>query len=262
MTRRVDKTVLAECGKSIRLASLCLVVLLTAACAHRPAGQDIYDPLEPQNRKVHEFNRSLDSKIVRPLARTFGGSGGKPGPVRRGISNFASNIDQPRHVVNNVLQGRGENAGHNMFRFLVNTVFGFGGLLDPATDMGLEERDTDFGETLHVWGSGEGRYLELPLLGPSTERDALGRIVDTVLNPARAIGDEQLRTASSLAGAADKVGDRSQFSNTVDDILYQSADSYAQTRLLYLQNRRFKLGQDTAPSEEDGFDPFESFDAQ
>ena len=258
----MDKNLFSVLFRPLRLAGLCAVLSLTVACAHRPAGQDIYDPLEPQNRKVHEFNRTVDRTIVRPIARTFGGGGGANGPVRRGVSNFASNLDQPRHVVNNVLQGRIENAGHNFFRFLVNTTVGFGGLLDPATDMGLEERDTDFGETLHVWGSGEGRYLELPLLGPSTERDALGRIVDTVMNPTRAIADEQLRTASSVAGLADRVGDRSQFSNTLDDILYESADSYAQTRLLYLQNRRFELSGGEAPSEEDGFDPFESFDAQ
>ncbi len=86
-------------------------------------------------------------------------------------------------IVNNLLQGRLENAAHNSVRLLFNSTIGLGGLFDIATDIGLEERSTDFGATLHVWGAEEGAYVVLPLLGPSTERDALGTIVDFFTNP-------------------------------------------------------------------------------
>lgn len=243
--------------RKVGLISAITAVLLLGACASPPgATGDIYDPLEPRNRKVHEFNRKVDRSLLRPVSQGYGRA--VPRPIREIISNFASNLDQPRLVVNDLLQGRIEDAGHNTFRFLMNGLFGLGGLLDPATDMGLEKRDTDFGETLHVWGSGEGRYLELPFRGPSTERDAAGNAVDFVLNPLRYVGSSEFQLAGGVASAGSTVSDRFQFSDTIDSILYESADSYTQARLLYLQNRRFQLGVET--SEDEAFDPFEDFE--
>lgn len=234
------------------------VVLLTGACADPPVSSgSVYDPLERQNRNVHNFNREVDRRVLRPVSQTYGGA---VGPGQTFVSNFASNLDQPGLVINDLLQGRIEDAAHNTLRFLMNGLFGLGGILDPATEMGLEKRDTDFGETLHVWGSGEGRYLELPFLGPSTERDTVGIVVDAVLNPVRYLGSDDFRITANTAGASSTVGDRFQFSDTVDSILYDSADSYAQARLLYLQNRRFELGEQS--SEDEAFDPFEDFDIE
>ncbi|MBM7066017.1 VacJ family lipoprotein [Actibacterium sp. 188UL27-1] len=234
------------------------IVLLTGACANPPVSSgSVYDPLEARNRKVHNFNRKVDQKVLRPVSKRYGGA---VGPAQLFVSNFASNLDQPGLVINDLLQGRIEDAAHNTFRFFVNGIFGLAGVLDPATEMGLEKRDTDFGETLHVWGSGEGRYLELPFLGPSTERDTLGIVVDAALNPIRSLGSDDFQITANVAGASSTVGDRFQFSDTVDSILYESADSYAQARLLYLQNRRFELGGQA--SEDEAFDPFEEFDVE
>ncbi len=217
-----------------------LALALVAGCGAPAVTSGINDPHEARNREVHAFNKNIDRAFVRGGSGAYGEA--VPRPVRGGITNFVGNADMPRLVLNDVLQGEAEDALHNTFRFLVNTTFGIGGLLDPASDMGLEARQTDFGETLHVWGAGEGAYLELPVLGPSTERDAFGRAVDFAVNPLNFALPRKERVAVLGLGVVDAFGGRASFGSTVDSVLYDSADSYAQARLLYLQNRRFQLG--------------------
>lgn len=242
-------------GKKIRFVVTAPLLLagFLAGCA-APQGPDaVNDPLEPLNRGVHSLNKAVDKAVLRPVANAFtGGKGG--GAVSARVGDFADNLAKPGDIVNNVLQLRLVKAAENTLRFGFNTVFGLGGLFDVATEAGMPEGKTDFGETLHVWGFGEGFYLELPLLGPSTARDAVGEVVDTVMNPLNALPkpEKYIGTAAKLAS---KIGDRGQYSDTVDSVLYDSADSYSQARLLYLQNRRYELGQ---TSGEDSYvDPYE-----
>lgn len=240
----------------------CAFIFGVSACAPR-TDSGVYDPYETHNRRVHNFNKGLDSGVVRGGSGTYGKI--VPQPVRLTISNFVNNADMPRMIVNDILQGKIEDAGHNTFRFLINSTFGLAGLLNPASDMGLDSRDTDFGETLHVWGAGEGAYLELPIIGPSTERDAFGKVVDLALNPLKNSLPDDERLALKALGIAAQLGDRDQFSQTVDSVLYESADSYAQARLLYLQNRRFELGDENAVDYDDPYadpyyDPYEDLD--
>jgi phospholipid-binding lipoprotein MlaA len=166
----------------------------------------------------------------------------------------------PGDIANNLLQLRLADAGQNTLRLGVNLTFGLAGLLDVSSELGLEGQPTDFGETLHVWGVGEGPYLELPLAGPSTLRDTVGMAVDVALDPVgRALPVREANAATAIR-IFSRLGDRARFSDTVDSLLYDSADSYAQARLLYLQNRRFTLGQGGAASgaaSDDGFiDPY------
>ncbi|NEX45982.1 MlaA family lipoprotein [Pseudotabrizicola algicola] len=243
-------------------AALCLAAAaaLLAACAQKPAPTGFSDPLEANNREIHEFNRSVDRAILRPVANTFrsGTPGARPGPVMQGVTNFAQNLDVPGAVVNTLLQGRPQFALENTLRFALNTTVGIGGLFDPASAIGLHGKTTDFGETLHVWGVGEGNYVELPLLGPSTERDMVGRIVDIGLNPMRYVLPKPESNIVPVAKVVSSVGERSRYSETVDSVLYESADSYAQARLLYLQNRRFQLGQTAGEAADAAFeDPYE-----
>ncbi len=225
-----------------------------AACSPAPAPDLSFDPLEEQNREVHLANRDLDRFVVRPTSNAYGSV--LPAPVRTGIGNFASNLGLPGMVLNNLLQFRVEDAGANTMRFLLNTTLGFGGLLDIATDAGLAERSTDFGETLYVWGAPEGNYIELPVVGPSTERHAVGRVVDTIINPLNSVLQSPERGYATVTGVAARFGDRYRFSDFVDNVLYESEDSYAQARLLYLQNRRFQLSGSQAEAP-DYFDPYE-----
>ena len=247
-------------AKICQSRALLATVLATslAGCAGAPVPQGITDPNEAANREIHAFNQGLDKVLVRPAAGAYGSV--LPAPVKRSIANFASNLDAPGDVANNLLQGRIANAGQNTLRFAVNTVFGIGGLFDTATAIGLPGKPTDFGETLHVWGVGEGNYVELPFVGPSTERDFVGIIVDVGLNPVRLALPQPEANYATAAKLGSKLGDRDRYSEIVDQLLYDSADSYAQSRLLFLQNRRFALGQTAT---DDSFvDPYEDPYAQ
>jgi phospholipid-binding lipoprotein MlaA len=231
------------------------LALLTAACAVPGPGNppgEVFDPYEAQNRKVHDFNRKLDQRFLRGTGTGYAQS--VPPELRAGISNFADTLSLPQTVVNQVLQGRLDRATRNSLRFTVNATLGLGGILDVASDLGLAEDSSDFGETLHVWGLPEGAYLELPLFGPSTERDAVGDVVDLFTNPLDYVLPPRPRQAKTAVRIVAKVGERGEFSDTVDSILYDSADSYAQLRLIYLQNRRFDLG-DASDSTIDYIDP-------
>ncbi|WP_172300302.1 VacJ family lipoprotein [Pseudoruegeria sp. HB172150] len=227
-----------------------MTATLLAACTAPEVTQTINDPYEKQNRAVHEFNKKLDTAILKPLSGA-GGEGG--GMVLKTVGNVAGNLDTPRMVVNDLLQANVEDAGHNFMRLLINSTFGIAGLFDPATAWGLPSRYSDFGETMHVWGASEGVYQELPLLGPSTTRDTAGRMVDLFLNPLSyaVTAPETYYIAGSKAVST--LSARGEYADSVDDVLYGSADSYAQTRLLYLQNRRFQLGQTVEAEEEDPF---------
>jgi phospholipid-binding lipoprotein MlaA len=229
-------------------------LFIAAGCAPPPAPQGINDPDEAQNREIHQFNIALDRTVLKPLSGAYGSA--LPPELQRGVANFSDNLDLPGDVVNNLLQGRPHFALTNTWRFAINSTVGIGGLFDVSSLIGLHAKKTDFGETLHVWGAPEGAYIELPGLGPSTDRDAVGTIVDMAMNPLGAVlPDSRIATVAKIAS---KIGDRSRFSSTVDSILYDSADSYVQARLLYLQNRRFELGQTGgATTDEEFLDPYE-----
>lgn len=235
-----------------------IVFALLAACAGPDVASGIYDPLETRNREIHEGNRKLDKHLVGPAADIYGT--GIPEPVRVGVNHFASNLGEPGTVVNDILQFKLGSALHNTARFILNSTVGVGGIFDPATNMGLESRPSDFGETLHVWGLKEGAYRELPLLGPSTTRDTVGMAVDFFLDPVGLIIQTPERYVTTLASGASRIGDRYRFDDTVDSILYDSADSYAQARLLYLENRRFQLGQGHNEIDDELYDIYEEFD--
>ncbi len=238
---------LTKKGAEIR-ARVCLMLgtglVMLSACAAPQPSATINDPDEARNREIHAFNVGLDKAFVRPVSKAYGTVA--PGPVQQGVANFASNLDLPGDVVNGLAQGRPHHAFENTLRFGINSTIGILGLFDPAKLVGLPGKHTDFGETLHVWGAGEGQFVELPVLGPSTERDAFGKIVDIVINPVSAVVKAPESYVVTGANVASKLGDRAQFSQTIDSILYDSADGYAQTRLLYLQKRRYDLGQTAA----------------
>ncbi len=233
----------------IVIAAVTLVGALSA-CSQSPTGAAIHDPYEATNRKVHDFNVALDSALLRPAGQV---ANAVPSEITGRVTNFASNLSLPGKIVNGVLQANVEGVATNTLRLVLNTTIGFGGLFDPAGAIGLYEQDTDFGETLAVWGVGEGAYVELPGFGPSTERDAVGTMVDLFFNPLSGVLTPQELRYSNGAKVADRIIMRGNYGSTVDSVLYESADSYAQTRLLYLQNRRYQLG---TTLETDYMDPY------
>ena len=169
--------VIPSLSKTIsRFSAGCVGIALTlavAGCAKAPVSSEVGDPGEAFNRKVFAFNVGVDKAVLQPIS---GVAGSGRGPILTGVHNFAANLDTPGDIVNNVLQGRLMRAARNTLRFGVNTTAGIGGLFDPSTALGLPAQETDFGETLYVWGVGEGNYQMLPSVGPSTERDTAGLI--------------------------------------------------------------------------------------
>ena len=223
-----------------------VAVILSGCAASAPPGSEFNDPYESTNRAIHGFNKTFDRAVFRPVSRGYGAV--VPGYVRQRLNNVQSHFSLPSDTINAALQGRGENTVHNVFRFLVNTTIGVAGIFDPATSFGLEDRSTDFGETLFVWGSGEGAYLEVPFFGPYTQRDLAGEVVDVITNPLSFVSlsppESYIPSGTYVTEALDY---RYEFADTVDGILYESGDSYAQMRLIFLENRRFRLG-DTSQS--------------
>ena len=204
---------------------------LMSGCATGP-GANPADPFEPFNRGVFRFNDSVDEAILRPVATAYRNS--LPLPVRTGVNNFFGNLGDVWNFANSVMQLRLRASAENFMRFNVNTVFGLGGLLDIATEAGIERHNEDFGQTLGRWGVPSGPYLVLPLLGPSTIRDA-------VVLPIDRFGDVLLHldggvTRSSLV-VLRVIDARSNFlraSQLLDDA---ALDKYSFTRDAHLQRR-------------------------
>jgi phospholipid-binding lipoprotein MlaA len=226
-------------------------VLALGACARPVVSDAINDPHEVENRQMFAFNTGVDKAILKPVASKIGSG---RGPVAMGIKHFADNLDGPGDVVNDLLQLRVGRAAHNTLRFALNSTIGLAGLFDPATAMGVEAKETDFGETLYVWGVDEGAYQVLPVYGPSTARDTAGMVVDYAMNPLRFVIKSPESYLDTAAHVADKVNSRARHSATVDSILYDSADAYEQARLLFLQNRHYALGQ--TPADDTFEDPY------
>lgn len=235
----------------IRLTTLCVGIAALSACSVGDTTAVVNDPYEQTNRQVHAFNKGLDRYALRPAGQVAAAT---PDVITGPISNFADNAGMPSAVANGVLQGNIGGAATNTMRFVLNSTVGIGGLFDPAGAIGLEEDDTDFGETLAVWGVGEGTYIELPLFGPSTQRDAIGTLVDFVIDPLDNIVTSEVQTYASASRGLDLAITRGRFMDSFDGLLYDSADSYSQARLAYLQNRRFELGE--AAPEAGEIDPF------
>jgi phospholipid-binding lipoprotein MlaA len=241
-------------------------VAIFAGCSVAPAGTDIHDPYESVNRQIHEFNREFDRTVLDPAGEAVNLL---PDIVKYGVINFSNNAGLPNAAANGLLQGNFEGAARNSLRFIINTTIGILGVFDPAGKIGIPEVDTDFGETLAVWGVPEGAYMELPGLGPSTERDTAGFIVDLFLDPFQIFGIQpplnettvELFETDTIAEFAELVVERGLYDSTFDSV-YESADSYSQLRLIYLQNRRFELRDSDVtavrPTEEEYyFDPYQ-----
>ncbi len=198
---------------------------------------DINDPLESLNRVIFGFNEIVYGVLINPIAKTYNAA--VPQPVRSSVSNLVDHVGAPITLVNDILQLEWTRAMTTIARFVVNTVVGFGGLGDVAADSGLEEHEEDFGQTLAVYGVGEGFYLVLPILGPSNPRDAVGKyLVDPYFDPLGLWLENTDRDTESYVrfGVAGLV----EYAAIVDElerIRRTSVDYYAAIRSLYRQKR-------------------------
>jgi phospholipid-binding lipoprotein MlaA len=210
--------------------------ILMAGCASVPDTQrDPRDPFERFNRTTFKINDAMDRAVLRPAAKAYVKV--TPRFLRTGISNFFDNLETVNTLVNDALQGKFRAAGNDTARLLLNSTIGLGGLLDPATDIGLDKNDEDFGQTLGVWGVKSGPYLMLPLLGPSTMRDAPASAVDRYAQPDSYLEDDSTRFTLT----AIEVLDLRAGLLDLDAQLAQSFDRYAFVRNAWLQRREYKV---------------------
>lgn len=222
-------------------AAACVLAALICAAQPEPAGASfaVKDPLQGVNRKVHKFNRALDKFILVPAGKAYGAV--VPDGVENAITRFADNLSIPKYVLYRALQAEPRKAGANTLRFAVNSTIGILGFFDPATGMGIPAaKRTDFGETLYVWGVGEGIYLELPVFGPATGRSAVGLVVGALTNPVSFVLNDRERTLLAGASAGSLLTWRNKASRLLDP-LYNNRDSYRAVQSAYLQNRRHSL---------------------
>ena len=214
------------------IAALAACAALLAASAH---AADPRDPLESFNRPVDAFNRRVDQAALRPVAKAY--ERAVPSLVRSGVSNFFANLGDVWSAANSVLQLKPGDAAQNGMRFTVNTFFGLGGVLDIATDAGIERHKEDFGTTLARWSVPPGPYVVLPLLGPSTLRDTAALPVDLVGHPLGHVSPAADRIAIGAAGAVDA---RARLL-PLDTALDQALDRYTFMRDAYLQHREAQV---------------------
>ena len=227
---------------------LCAAALLLAGCASLPPGErDPRDPYESFNRSMFSFNEGFDDLIARPVASAYRDY--IPQLVRTGIGNFFSNLGDLMTGVNNLLQGKPVEAMNDWGRFAFNTTFGLLGILDVVSDAdnGMEKHDEDFGQTFGRWGMGNGPYLVLPFLGPSTLRDGAGLVLDFGLDPMGSLVDDQ-RIENTL-WAVRYVNARARLLTATSLVEQAALDKYVFQRDAYLQRRRSLVYDGNPPRE-------------
>lgn len=237
--------------------SLAVLLLVLVGCATPPSASDPEavaeyrannDPLEPTNRAMYAANEWLDRSVTRPVAVEYRNH--FPRPVRSGIRNVLNNLRSPVILVNDMLQGQPRRAGDTLGRFLLNTTFGVAGVFDVAEVwFGVSRHTEDFGQTLAVWGAGEGPYLFLPLVGPTNPRDLAGSGVDgaasiaSLLGPgAAATGFRYARTGMGL------VDTREALIDPVDEMRRTSLDPYITYRSAFRQRRQAEIENRIGPA--------------
>lgn len=238
---------------------LLTLLLIVNGCASSPKQDkegpantgDPEDPFESVNRATYQFNDTIDSYALKPVAKGYRAV--TPDPAEEGISNFFSNLGTPVVLVNNALQGKFGRALSDGGRFLVNSTLGLLGFFDPAREMGLEEYNEDLGQTFGVWGAPRGPYLVLPFLGPSTVRDGLGSLGDAQLDPLIQLEDTNARVTLIFA---DVVNTRAELLQA-DRFVQESFDPYYMVRDAYLQRRRYLLHDGSPPAPDFPEDDFE-----
>ena len=230
--------------KTLRVSALSVVLVTLLGCAAAPAKKDPRDPWERMNRTTYKFNDKLDKAVLRPVAHGY--QNVTPQFVRTGVSNFVDNLTSPITIVNDLLQLRFKVFARDTGRLLMNTTLGIGGLLDPATQAGLEKNTNDFGLTFGRWGIPKGPYFVIPLLGPSDVRDGLGRIPDSYLSPQNWVDNTALQYSLWFVELLDA---RYRLLAT-DPLLDAAYDPYLFMKNAYLQRRDYQLGRITgAPTQ-------------
>jgi phospholipid-binding lipoprotein MlaA len=228
----------------------CAIVtaMILASCAHRPPDNPL-DPLEPVNRAIWRFNTKADHYVLKPAAQGYVAV--TTGWMREGVTNFFSNLFYPTTIANDLLQVKLLQGAADTSRFVINSIFGVGGLIDVGTRVGLQKHDEDFGQTLGYWGVGEGIFIMLPLLGPSDGRDLVGRGVDIFTTPTYYLPGRYDLPKYLVSYGLGTVNKRANLL-PADSLMESQFDTYLFVRTAYLQHRESQIYDGTPPLQDLG----------
>lgn len=224
----------AQYVRAKALFGLFFAVLMTG-CATGPTANPT-DPLEPFNRKMFAVNEAVDGAVLKPVAQGYRAV--TPSPIRAGVTNFFDNLEDLWSAVNGVLQLRPVVVADNFMRFGVNTALGLGGVLNIASEMGIERHSEDLGKTLGRWGVPAGPYLVMPLFGPSTLRDATTITAESRFDPVSRINHIPTRNSTTALRIVDTRSNLLRLTDLLDEA---ALDKYSFTRDAYLQKRRAEI---------------------
>ena len=224
---------------------LSVAVLLSISIA----SDEVKDPFENINRATFKFNEKLDSSFLKPIAQTYSKF---PPRVKNGVTNFFNNLEEVDTFINQLLQGKPKESINDFSRFIINTTIGLGGFIDVASKLGLERHEEDFGQTLAVWGVGQGPYIMLPFLGPSTLRDTLSKPVSSFLSVTFHMTESDVNIALK---SIDALETRERLLD-VESLL--SGDKYAFVKDAYIQSMIYEI-KDGIDVEDEFIDDMDDF---
>lgn len=227
-----------------RLKSTVAVVVLAGMLGGCATSGNSKDPIEGFNRAMYAFNEGVDTVLIKPVAQGYDAV--LPSPVRTGVTNFFGNIADFFIGVNNLLQGKPDQAASDLGRVLVNSTVGLLGLIDVASDAGLEKHEEDFGQTFGRWGIGDGAYVVLPIFGPRTVRDTVGLVLDVKVDPVANIDHVPTRNAALGLRIVDTRADMLPADKVIEEA---ALDKYSYVRDGYLQRRRSLVHDGNPPRE-------------
>jgi len=213
------------------------------------SSNEINDPYENLNRKTYQFNENLDEKIAKPIAEIYSKF---PPPIKSGVTNFFNNLEEVDTFINQLLQGKPKESLNDLTRFIINSTIGLAGFIDVASKIGLERHEEDFGQTLGVWGVGQGPYIMLPVLGPSTLRDTLSRPVSSFLSVTFHMTETDVNIALK---SIDAIETRERLLE-VESLL--SGDKYSFVKDAYIQSINYEV-KDGIDVEDDFIDDMDDF---
>lgn len=226
-----------------------IFIIITLIFTAAIYSNEVNDPFENINRKTFEFNENLDEKILKPTAKFYSKF---PPRIKNGITNFFNNLEEVDTCVNQLLQGKPKKSANDLTRFLINSTVGLGGFIDVASTMGLERHEEDFGQTLAVWGVGEGPYIMLPGLGPSTLRDTFSKPVSSFLSVTFHMTETDVNIALK---SIDAIETRERLLD-VESLL--SGDKYAFVKDAYIQSIKYEV-KDGIDVQDDFVDDMDDF---
>ena len=231
-------------NKAVRSCAFATLALLAGCATTGPPSPA--DPFEPWNRGMYEVHQVVDGNLIKPIAQAYVDY--TPKPVQQTIRNFFGNIEDMFSAATNLMSGKLDQAGNDMGRVMVNTLFGIGGLIDVASDGAIPKSDWDFGLTFGSWGIPQGPYLFVPLIGPTTVRDGTGLAIRGYLGPVGYIPDVPARNVLYVIEGVDL---RAQALSAESVIDTAAIDRYRFIRRAYLQHRQYQLYEGKVPPEKE-----------